>query len=298
MATQIKSEALEIDAPCAVDIIVKIAREAERNAKPQEISVGARRYLIYPDKTIKSLEELGDAPARPRAVVNLFEAGSFIDYVRRFMVAGHTRLFGVYNLSESSFSAIIDYHGDTQSKIPAGFGDHQVKLALVKTPEWSAWLEQNKKAMSQSQFAEFIEDNMADIVAPDPATLLDVAQLLQGKKTVQFKSGRNLRNGAIQFEYSESIETTGGAQRRDDSMQVPAEFTLQLVPFGGDVGVEVKARLRYRIANNGELSFHYILDRPHKVIETAFIRTREKIEQETGLNVLIGSASVTPPRTC
>lgn len=283
---------LEVDAPGAVDIIVKIAREAERNAKPQEITVGARRYLVYPDKTIKSLEALGDAPVLAVASVKIFEAKSFIDYVNAHKIAGRTKLFGVYALNESAFAATIDYHGDNASKGGAGFGDHEVTFALVKSPEWQAWLEWNGKAMAQEQFAEFIEDNMADIVSPDPAALLDVAQLLKGKKTVTFKSGRNLANGAVQFEYAETIETTGGQSRRDDSMEVPGQFVLQLVPFGGDVGIEIKARLRYRIDNQGKLSFHYKLDRPHKVVEASFIRTREKIEQETKLPVLIGSATI------
>ena len=78
-------------------------------------------------------------------------------------------------------------------------------------------------------------------------------------------------------------------------MQVPDRFVLGICPFVGAYGVEMSARLRFRISDGGKLTFIYILDRPFKVIESAFASARARIEAETGLTVHLGSATVLNP---
>jgi len=249
--------------------------------------------LVFPDKTIKNLEFLAPTPTRKRARVMLHEAASFIGYVLRFREAGRTLIFGNASEVGGSFNAIIDYHGSTDGA-PDGpaWGEHVATLTLATTPEWQRWLGNNNKLLSQEQFAEFIEDNQLDIIRPNAGDVLDMAQLLIGKRAATFKSGKSLRTGALQIEYSETIEATNA--RTSDAMQIPEFLTLQLCPFVGSAGVEITARLRFRISDSGKLAFQYILNRPFKIIEDAFNATRAEISGQTGLDVYLGSGAVLP----
>ena len=248
--------------------------------------------LVFPDKTIKSLEPLRDHPRRKRASVAVMETKSFVDYVKTHKEKGRTTLFGVCKPSEAEIVAFIDYHGEGAGGDP-NWGDHTATLIFEISPAWKRWIDADRKVFTQTDFAEFLEDNLLDIVQPPAADLLEVAQLLTGKKGVTFKSGRNLRNGAIDFEYTEQIEAGGG--RRDEKLKVPDSFTIGVIPFGGADGVEVTARLRFRISDSGKLSFFFILNRPDKVLETAFASARATIETETGLPVHMGRARIQNP---
>lgn len=280
--------------------IIEAARELGKSEtlKPTREKIGTLEVLLHQDGKISSLERYADNPRRKRAKVSIYETNSFIDYVNRHKIAGSTHLFGQATELGGSFSATFDYHGAERGASPtptpaAGWGEHTATLSLETTPEWRRWVGNNAKLLTQEQFAEFIEDNQLDIIEPAAAEILDMAQLLTGKKTVNFKGGKNLKNGSIQLEYTETIEVTGGAtSRRDDAMIVPDKFKLGLVPFVGASGVEIEARLRFRIGDSGKLSFAYILNRPYKVIEAAFQFARDEIEDKTGIKVLLGSGAV------
>lgn len=283
----------DIDLNTNAAVIAAIVREAEASKKPSTLTLTGQQALLKHDGTIISLEKYQPAPARKRAIVSTYETASFIDYVNRHKISGMTHLAGQATELGGSFTAIMDYHGTgSGDDTDAGWGEHGITLSLSASPEWSRWIANNQRYMSQEAFAEFVEDNMGDIIHPDAAAVLEMAQGLQGKKTVQFKSGKNLKDGAIKLEYVETIDVTGTATRRDDSMQVPNSFMLQLVPFIGADGVQMEARLRFRIGNNGALTFAYILNRPYKVIEHAFLLARTEIEEKTGIKVVLGSATI------
>ncbi len=259
------------------------------------LNVKREGVAVFPNGTVVSLEnELLDAkPKRQRAKVNLYEVNSFIDYVKRFKIVATSVIFGKATETGGSMCAIIDYH-DAGDAAKANWGEHQCDLTLASTPEWIRWITKNNVSMTQGQFAEFIEDNLQDIINPDGAALLDMVQFMEGTKSVKFKSGKNLRDGAIKFEYSEEITETAGA-RRDGDMTLPGRMTVRLRPFFGQTGVDIGARLRFNIGDNGGVTFRYVLDRPFNVIEQAFNALTAQVESETGILVMLGHGAVTPP---
>lgn len=257
------------------------------------LNVMPEGLAVFPSGAVVNLakERFMDNPKRKRASVRLHETASFIGYVNTHKHATETHLFGESSEQGGKFCAIIDYHDVAAAgESIAHWGEHVVTLTLQTTPEWQRWMANSGKAMLQEVFADFLEDNLNDIDEPDAATLIDVAQLLQGKKSVNFKSGKNLRNGAIQLEYVETIDTTGGTIK--DNMQVPDHFVLGICPFVGAAGIQVNARLRFRVSDSGKLTFTYLLDRPFKVIADAFELAREEIEEKTALPVHLGSATI------
>lgn len=290
--------------------IIAVAREAETNKAPSVITIGSRKQLVLPNGTIINLERFEDTPRRQRSIVDLYETASFINYLNSYKLTGRTTVFGKATELGGGFTAIIDGHEEVIRKEPdpdkpettppvlaetvgvAGWGEHRVSLKLETTPEWARWVANNAKFMSQEAFAEFIEDNLNDINTPDGATILEMSQGLQGTKSVNFKSGKNLKDGAIKFEYVETVLVQNTTNQRNDSFTVPDKFQLLIVPFVGANGVFVEARLRFRIGQDGKLTFAYILNRPYKIIEEAFALARGEIEENTGLTVLLGTGSI------
>ncbi len=269
--------------------------ELARAAQAVLINVTRAGVAIFPNGTVVDLapEALDKNPKRKRAAISLYESGSFIDYLKRFKIAAQSVVFGKASETGGSFKAILDFHdaqADATTPTAANWGEHICELILAATPEWTRWINGNNKPMSQEQFAEFIEDNAPDIVIPDAAVLLDMVQFLEGKKDVMFKSGRNLRTGAIELNYSEQIaETTG---RRDDKAELPGRIIVKLMPFVGTTQVEIVARLRFRVSDSGKITFTYILDRPFKVLEAAFNAICAQIESDTGVPVMLGTGTV------
>lgn len=277
--------------PSPADAIIAVAREAERNKSVREITIAGHVHLVDAMGRVISLEPYEEHPYRKRAITQLYEVRSFVDYLKAHVDKAETHIFGAASEKGGSFTAVLDYH-PRDSKL-ARTGEHMCQLALDVTPEWKRWLENDRKLLSQQQFAEFIEENLSDIVEPDGATILELSQLLQGKKEVSFKSGRNLRDGGITLQYVEDIKLNGGGvNRKDDQMQLPDRFTIGLVPFVGGDGVSIAARLRFRIGNDGAVSFAYVLDRPYKVIEAGFSAARDRIESEIGLPVHLGKGQI------
>lgn len=253
-------------------------------------------------------------PKRKRAQVSLYEAASFINYVNRHKIDYCTHLFGKATELGGTFTAIIDYHDEENSKkkaaseatdtekdspelydkiVNANWGEHVVQLKLETTPEWRRWVENDKKLMPQETFLEFLEENQNDIIAPDQASVLETIQLLQGTKSVAFKGGKNLKTGAIALQYVETIDIRGQASNQERVSEVPDKLRLGIVPFIGANGVEIDARLRFRIGPDGKLSFAYLLNRPYQIIEEAFGHARQDIEAAVGLPVMLGAAAIT-----
>jgi len=126
-----------------------------------------------------------------------------------------------------------------------------VTWQLTTPPEAKAWLDIDGKALTQVQFAEFLEDNAGAIVSPDQADVVEVARTLQAKKDVQWKSGQRLQDGTVDLVFNETIQAKAG-ERGD--LSVPETLVLRFPLWEGCEPEDFKARLRYRI-NDGQLVF-------------------------------------------
>lgn len=169
-----------------------------------------------------------------------------------------------------------------------GWRDHRVEFHAEFTPEFQRWLNNSgsSKAMGQSDFAEFIEDNLADITEPAAHQLLEVATTIQATSGINFASAKRLQDGQTQLTYSETIEARAGAQ---GALQIPKEFALGLRIFKNGAGYKLRARLKYRLGG-GSVKFWYELDRPERAIEDAFAGYVEQVREKSGYAVLLASA--------
>lgn len=220
---------------------------------------GVPHVILPPGYTLEDMEQLLPAPARIKQVVGLADAKSFIDYFQLF-AGDATVIFA--NQDSRQIKAVFDYHTDN----PAWCA-HSATLALSHSDEWKAWAGQNGKSMTQRLFAEFVEDHIRDVVEPAGAELLEVAKTLVANKKLQFRSGTELHNGQVQLTYNEVIEGQAGAKGQ---LEIPRTIKLGLRVFKGTEPYAVSARLRYRISDEGGLTFSYHIDDLDRVLEDAF----------------------------
>lgn len=256
-------------------------------AEPHEVSDGGPDALVYmgPDgKThvvdlIEVLAEHQSNPARKTGTFHAHDADSFCTYM------------GKHGLAESEVWAdaqgqrivgVINAHDE--SDVGAGWGDHRVEYRVAATLAWKAWSARDGKLCSQTEFAEHIEDRMVDIVDPEAAILLELAETFEATNRVRFESSKILSSGQRQLTYKEQIEASAG---RTGQLEIPKEFVLGLKPFEGSDGFKVTARLRYRI-NDGELRIGYKLVRPEDVLREAFDSVAQSIRENQEAPVFLG----------
>jgi uncharacterized protein YfdQ (DUF2303 family) len=285
-----------------VDAIAKLAREGVQRHQviPGTKSMAPR--IVWPDQKITDTEGALSSPLRRRSTATLGTMASFIAYVQAYQEP-RTIIVGDADEKGGNFTAILDYHErsnvvkqaeDTEEIVfaPAtGWSEHQAKLELQATPEWVRWLGICGKDLDQRTFAEFLQDNAADVVvpehdekAPNSADLMQVATTLQIKTDVKFASSVNLQNGQVQLTYEEMIE---GSWQGAAKMAVPQCFWIAVVPFRGGARYAVRIRLRYR-GTGGKAIFRLEMERPHKVVESAFGDMKHAIEEAVHIGVLIG----------
>lgn len=241
---------------------IKAAIEAGQNlGHAQALKTGGEFVVIPEGSHVHEFEEHLDKPRRLKQVVTLNTLAAFVAYMNTHKTA-NSAIFA--DVESTLIRGIVDYHA--KDNTPA-FTEH---VALYKAPvseEWKRWGSINGKAMSQVEFALFIEENQPDIVNPPGADILELAKRLEAKKKVTFKQGHRLDNGDHEVEYSD--ETTGSAAGPGGKIEIPKEITLGIPVFYGGPKYEVRAFFRYRI-NEGRLTMWVDLHRTKMIRDDAF----------------------------
>lgn len=224
------------------------------------------------------VEDLGkylQSPSRPRGTTTLRGTASFIEFVKAMVARemGVGRIYGT--LDKPQFVAVFN---------DDGWRDWRAVYSCPLSQEWQTWIGSNERAMSQADFAKFIEDNLPDVANPPAADMLEISRTLEAKKKVNFASGIRLANGQNELTYEEEISGTAGKGK----LQVPETFLLGIPVLEGGIRYGVEARLRYRIADGGKLTMWYDLVRPHKILEDAVKAVWSEIETGTGLPMFNG----------
>lgn len=221
------------------------------------------------------------SPQTLRAHVKLRDAASFIRYVNDHKVSA-SRIFAA--MEPAQFLAVIDEHtpagGNDFVTEQADWREFRVEFKVPASREWTLWNAANRKHMSQLGFAEFLQDNLPDVIVPDSTRLLELALNFEASVGGAFRSAQRLQNG--DHNLTIQSETTGAS-----TLALPEFITLAIPVFENEAPRELQARLRYR-AKDG-LVFWYELVRPHKVLEAAFRETWARIGEATGVPMLLGS---------
>lgn len=234
----------------------------------------------YQHKDISDLVEKAlPAPARKRTIVELGDVPSLIAYCKDQAAEATGYIYA--NADARTLTAVFN-----DAKAGPGWRDHRAIFKAELTPEAKKWIEKDGQAFGQTEFAEFIEDNFADLQGDEAANLLTVATTIAASTGINFSSARRLQDGQTQLVYNETINATAGA---DGSLSIPKTFTLGLRLFKNGDGYKLAARLKYRL-HGSAVKFWYELERPENAIDDAFKGYVAKVTEASGYTVLLGKA--------
>lgn len=250
--------------------VAELARQA---AGAEEIQTGAIYLIADADGGVRQIDtgSLADRPRRKGSVATgavVANIDSFGAYLDKHGIADETEITA--SVEAGKFTAVINAGTD---ELP-GWGDHNAVLRLTPSAEWARWVGASGRLMDQAAFAEFIEDNAANIVQPASAEILEIAQSLQVRRGVEFESGNRLQDGNVRFGYRETTTATAGEVGQ---LEIPATFTLALRPFHGGDPYSVTAAFRYRLVQK-QLQLGFKLQHIERIREDAFNAIAEDVE--------------------
>lgn len=287
------------------EAIIELAKEA---FPPRTLIVNAdgreTEVLILPEgleaHSIKPfLDEYLEAPERRKGTAIVQDLDSFIEHVERFK-DDDSALFADPSPTAPTLTAVLDYHRAGGEGAPR-FGEHRTRYVFPLSEEWRAWAGKNAQQMSQKDFAEFIEDRLADIADPEgagdsarsladklggayasPSRLRDLSRDFSMREGAVVKEARNLSTGEVQLSYVTQHQDETGAP-----LKVPNLFLLHVPVFQMGVAYEVAVRLRYR-SREGRIVWFYELYRPDRIFRDAFDDACHQAKSDTGLPLFVG----------
>lgn len=226
-------------------------------------------------------DEYRDHPRHKAGAPVVYDAASFALYWTKHHQEGESELYADYR--EGRIVGVLDAHGDTL----AGWKKHTVTLALQKNPTWDTWKALSGKLLAQTQFAEYLEQLVADIVEPDGATMLEVATTLSATRSAVYEAkATRLDNGDRRFSFDESTTARAGAGR--GQVDIPSKFVILAQPFHGGPTTRVEALLRYRVGDSG-LQLGLVLVRPDDAVRTVFDAVVAELEDAIQAPVMRGT---------
>ena len=239
-------------------------------------------YAFLPDGF--SLLDISDPHALPpyiRQRVIVDDANSLITYAKRFQ---DTRSVIIADLDALSISAVLDWHAHNQDALyddlcpmPA---DHKAVLKLRNSEESARWAAMENRMHTQMEFAEFLDENSADIIDPNPAVMIEIARDLEATQGVVFKAGTRLQTGERSFRYETETHVKG-------DLVVPQRFRLSIPLFFGEEPTEIEASFRFRPQPDG-LKLGFVWRRVEYVRQAKFREIAFRVAEETGLPVFQG----------
>ncbi|GAA1026871.1 hypothetical protein GCM10009557_06120 [Virgisporangium ochraceum] len=225
-------------------------------------------------------DQYRDVPARKTGTVHVRDVGSFVAYWAKHSTKGVSEVYA--DRGRCTVTAVLDAHATGI----AGWGEHRLVLTLVHSSALTAWLGADGRLMPQEQFAEFLDDNRADIHSPSAAEMLEIAQTLEGTTKVDWQAGHRIADGQRRIGF---VETSTARAGQKGELAIPTVIQVAVPVFEGAEQAHVlEARFRHRI-EGGALKLGFKLARPQDVITSAFDHALGELGEACDATVLRGT---------
>lgn len=160
---------------------------------------GTVPILAVPDGTSlqgikKLLDEYATKPDRRVGTDKVLDLQSLVEWINRHKDAGSV-VFCDTTREAPKLLSIIDYHHivatDDEGALPMS-GDDKARMRLFRalyefplSEQWKAWREVDGEPMDQVDFAEFLENRVLDLIAPEIGTDGEGAEIKKLPQQVQ-----------------------------------------------------------------------------------------------------------------
>lgn len=258
---------------------------------------GVRAHSLKP-----YLDEFRDAPERRKGTARVQRLDSFVAHVNRFKDADSV-IFAQRDRVKPSLTAVLDYNRSGGDGAPR-FGAHRTVYDCPVSEPWKAWTAADGKAMSQGEFAAWLEDRIGDVILPDlgsddeslqslaeltggaftgPSGLMVLARGLQVNVETTVKEALTLASGEISIVYGETHKDGAGAP-----IKVPNLFLIAIPVFDAGALYRIPVRLRYRV-QQGRITWSVQLVRADVVFDDAFTEVCDRAARSTELPLFVGT---------
>lgn len=250
------------------DAIAEVARESALNP----VKLHGDQIVVFPQPDGKAphvldLEKYQASPGRARGTTTVYDVDGFARALDAVGVETSDERAATYADPDArTITAVLN--DDT-------WRDWRIVHPLRLTREWKAWTD-FEGLHEQRDFAEFIENNLVDVVSPEPSTMLEISRSFTASVNTNFSTNARLGDGAVQLTYQEEIDGKAG---KGGEIVIPETFTINVAPFVGSEARDIVCRLRYRI-NSGNLVIGYVLPDRDRMADEAFA---ERVTEVTGL---------------
>jgi uncharacterized protein YfdQ (DUF2303 family) len=252
----------------AASALFKPVRGDDQSIPTVVVPAGYQLQTLDFDKAEKWLNR----PRRKRGKFVFADVKSFAAYFKEHKEEG-SRVFVHYNTGK--VEGVLNFHGDDG----ADWLDHCAFLDMPYSKDWTALMEKNKEAMTQLEFAEFLEEFEHLFVSPHGADLLEMITNLEAKANVQFRSGVKLQSGQIKLMYDETIDMKGGSTGvQTGVIEMPRILVMSVKLFQTEEPVTLEAFLKFKIENRA-ITFSIQLRHLEKVIQELYDKLQDEIDE-------------------
>ena len=236
----------------AEDTETKTRLDAVAALQPIHIIDADREIAVIPNGySIHDLEKHCQHPYRPTGALTAEMLESFAAAICRWAEPSAIILASPI---AKRIIANFRHHEAEDEKLSistrANWIDYKATLALTDAEEWKAWQAVNEKPMSQKAFFQFLEDRIEDVISPDPAELLEIAETIRGTRKVSFQNSQRMSNGDVSIIWDEVTEAKAGEKGQGT---VPSKITIRVPIYeqAPDLLFDIVCSFRWRVENNG-----------------------------------------------
>lgn len=233
------------------------------------------------------IDEFRDRPRRKTGFATLTNLEDFILHVQH-----HGNEHSAVFVTGAGIRAVYDYNEGSEGA--ANFCAYGSIYEFPMSDEWKAWVPGPGK-MSQAQFAELLEDRLADVLEPDdcgPSIKRDVARI--GMTLATPSSLLTLSRGLevhVEGKVAEHTKLLSGEAQvvfetthkdgKGEPLRVPGAFAIGIPVFKGGERYQISVRLRYRV-HAGAITWEFNPHRPDLVLEHAKHEVIETVKRGVG----------------
>lgn len=265
-----------------VDAIERITQQA---ADGDQLDPGAIYAYRLGDR-VHLVDLTGDQymtqPTRKTGVVKVRDVTSFATFWEKHSIGDRSEIYA--DRDARTITAVLDAHGADAED--TGWAQHRLILGLNFSEQMKTWLAADNRLMSQEAFAEFLDDNRADIYSPPAAEMLEIAQTIEGTSKVDWQASHRLVDGQRRLAY---VETNTARAGQKGELAIPTVLLIHLPVFDGATEAhQLEARFRHRI-DGGALKLGVKLVRPNDLITAAFNGVVDQVAEACGAVVMRGA---------
>jgi len=258
----------------------------ERLSVPQMVKVTVGDVMIHKVAVTKGiqlvdiqdeLDRRAPEPTRAKGTIEVHQTDSFIALVSHY--ATDSTIVYVDAVEHPCIVAVIN---DNLTGNRAGWRDHMVRYVPEISEEWKAWGAKQEESLSQTDFAELLEDRCLNVVSlssvgpktsqiierlgvkvGSPADIQGIAKGLSIKVDNHVQEVRRLDSGESQVVFSEKHNGQDGKP-----LSVPNALVIAIPVFKGGPAYTLVVRLRYRL-REGRISLSYSIVHADKAKQDA-----------------------------